>query len=113
MKKFLDDKLALLRRIKNQITAKTEKIIADLKVKLEAFLNNHPNVKKLFNSIESGVDAILTIAKNAIYALRDMIFTAEDVYVDIDGQKVTWVCKWCDKIRFTITSKGKTTVAAA
>jgi hypothetical protein len=70
-------------------------------------------MKKLFDSIQSGVDAILTMAKNAITYLRDQIFTAEDVYVDIDGQKVTWVCKWCDKIRFTINSKGNTAVAAA
>lgn len=113
MKKFLDDKLALLRKIKNQITAKTEEIINDLKVKLEAFLNVHPNVKKLFDSIQSGVDAILTMAKNAIGYLRDQIFTAEDIYTDIDGQKVTWVCRWCDKIRFTINTKGKTAVASA
>lgn len=113
MKKFLDDKLVLLRRIKNQITAKTEEIINDLKIKLEAFLNTHPNMKKLFNSIESGFDAILTMAKNAIEYLRDQIFTAEDIYTDIDGQKVTWVCKFCDKIRFTINTKGKTAVAAA
>lgn len=113
MKKFLDDKLALLRRVKNQIAAKTEEIITDLKEKLEAFLSVHPNVKKLFKSIESGVDAILTMAKNAIGYLRDQIFTSENVYVDIDGQKVTWVCKFCNKIRFTINTKGKTAVAAA